>query len=88
MLLFVAQKQQALKPEYVAPLVAYLCHESSTANGQLFELGAGWVSRIRWERSKGAFFPANESFTPELLKDGWSAPATCLHSLPSVAQST
>lgn len=31
----------ALKPDYVAPLVAYLCHESCEATGQVFELGAG-----------------------------------------------
>jgi hypothetical protein len=27
----------ALKPEYVAPLVLYLCHESCKVNGQVFE---------------------------------------------------
>jgi 3-hydroxyacyl-CoA dehydrogenase/3a,7a,12a-trihydroxy-5b-cholest-24-enoyl-CoA hydratase len=61
----------ALKPEYVAPLVAYLCHESCQANGQLFEVGAGWVSRVRWQRSRGAFFPLNQSFTPENIAGQW-----------------
>ena len=27
---------EALKPDYVVPLVAYLCHESSKENGSLF----------------------------------------------------
>ena len=27
----------ALKPEFVVPLVAYLCHEDSKVNGGLFE---------------------------------------------------
>ncbi len=27
----------ALKPEYVAPLVLYLCHESTKVNGGVFE---------------------------------------------------
>ena len=58
----------ALKPEYIAPLVAYLCHDSSTVNGQIFEVGAGWVSNVRWQRSKGHFFNvANGAFTPEAV---------------------
>jgi 3-hydroxyacyl-CoA dehydrogenase/3a,7a,12a-trihydroxy-5b-cholest-24-enoyl-CoA hydratase len=61
----------ALKPEYVAPLVAYLCHESCDVTGQLFEVGAGWVSRVRWQRSKGAFFPLNQPFTPESVAGQW-----------------
>jgi 3-hydroxyacyl-CoA dehydrogenase/3a,7a,12a-trihydroxy-5b-cholest-24-enoyl-CoA hydratase len=61
----------ALKPDYVAPLVAYLCHESCKATGQLFEVGAGWVSRVRWQRSKGAFFPLNRPFSPESIADRW-----------------
>ncbi len=62
---------EALKPEYVAPLVAYLCHESCTETGRLFEVGAGWVSRLRWERSKGVFFPLNRPFSPEQVADRW-----------------
>ena len=46
----------ALKPEYVSPLVQYLVHESCTQNGGVFEVGAGWVSRVRYERSAGVFF--------------------------------
>lgn len=61
----------ALKPEYIAPLVAYLCHESNQSTGQLYELGAGWVTRLRWERSKGAFFPLNQPFTPEKIAAQW-----------------
>ena len=62
----------ALKPEYVAPLVAYLCHESCGVTGQLFEVGAGWVSRLRWQRSKGAFFPVSQPITPEQIGEQWA----------------
>ena len=37
-----------IKPEFVAPLVAFLCHESSEENGGLFEVGAGYVAKLRW----------------------------------------
>ena len=59
-----------LRPESVSPLVAYLCHESCESTGGLFEVGAGWISRVRWERSPGAFFdPAG--FTPDDVEAAW-----------------
>lgn len=39
---------EALKPDYVAPFVLYLAHESCTDNGALYELAAGYVARQRW----------------------------------------
>jgi (3R)-3-hydroxyacyl-CoA dehydrogenase / 3a,7a,12a-trihydroxy-5b-cholest-24-enoyl-CoA hydratase / enoyl-CoA hydratase 2 len=39
---------EGLKPEYVAPFVAYLCHDSCKENGSLFELGAGYIAKLRW----------------------------------------
>jgi hypothetical protein len=59
----------ALNPDYVAPLVVFLCHESSKANGGVFELGAGWVSQVRFQRSQGVFFPTDASFTAEAVRD-------------------
>jgi len=37
-----------LKPEYIVPLVAYLAHESCEESGSVFELGAGWIAKLRW----------------------------------------
>jgi hypothetical protein len=34
-----------LKPEYISPLVLYLCHEASEETGSLFEVGAGWIGK-------------------------------------------
>jgi 3-hydroxyacyl-CoA dehydrogenase/3a,7a,12a-trihydroxy-5b-cholest-24-enoyl-CoA hydratase len=37
-LVFLSDLVEALKPEYVAPLVLWLCHESCEENGGLFEV--------------------------------------------------
>ena len=61
----------ALKPEYVTPLVVKLCAEECSETGGLFEVGAGWVSRLRWERSKGAFFDPANPLTAEAIDAAW-----------------
>lgn len=62
---------EGLKPELVTPLAIKLCHESNTDNGQLFEVGGGWVSRLRWEQTIGAKFNPAEGFSAEELADNW-----------------
>jgi len=64
---------ETLKPEYVAPLVAFLCHESTTVSGGVFEVGAGWVSAVRWQRTEGKFFDISKGLTPEAIRDNWDA---------------
>ncbi|NWU71086.1 DHB4 enzyme, partial [Pterocles burchelli] len=62
----------AFKPEYVAPLVVWLCHESCVENGGLFEVGAGWIGKLRWERSLGAIVRGkNQLMTPEAVREKW-----------------
>nr|XP_033784924.1 peroxisomal multifunctional enzyme type 2 isoform X2 [Geotrypetes seraphini] len=62
----------ALKPEYVAPLVLWLCHESCQENGGLFEVGAGWIGKLRWERTLGAIIRGkNRLMTPEAVQEQW-----------------
>ncbi len=36
-----------LKPDYVAPVVLYLCHDSCDSSGNVYECGAGWVAQGR-----------------------------------------
>ncbi|MEE6513881.1 hypothetical protein FKM82_021723, partial [Ascaphus truei] len=63
----------ALKPDYVAPLVLWLCHESCQENGGLFEVGAGWIGKMRWERSLGSIIrQKNRPMTPEAVRDEWN----------------
>ncbi|XP_030049390.1 peroxisomal multifunctional enzyme type 2 [Microcaecilia unicolor] len=62
----------ALKPEYVSPLVLWLCHESCPENGGLFEVGAGWIGKLRWERTVGAIIRGkNHPMTPEAVQEQW-----------------
>ncbi|KAJ2505763.1 hypothetical protein IWW47_001902, partial [Coemansia sp. RSA 2052] len=58
----------ALKPELIAPLVAYLTHESTVQSGGLYEIGAGMITAHRWEATEGVVFKADESFTPAAVK--------------------
>ncbi|TFK50113.1 multifunctional beta-oxidation protein [Heliocybe sulcata] len=61
-----------LKPEFVAPFVAAVTHpDGPEANGKVFEVGAGYVAEIRWERSRGAIFKTDTSFTPSAVKAKW-----------------
>ncbi|XP_061585399.1 peroxisomal multifunctional enzyme type 2 [Cololabis saira] len=63
----------SLKPEYVAPLVLWLCHEQCQENGGLFEVGGGWIGKLRWERSRGRIVrQKNKPTTPEAVRDDWS----------------
>ncbi|KAH7884521.1 hypothetical protein F5I97DRAFT_1812245 [Phlebopus sp. FC_14] len=62
-----------LKPDFVAPLVVAVCHPNGpNPSGRVFEVGAGYVSEIRWERSKGTIWKTDETFTPSAVKLKWS----------------
>ncbi|KAH8109580.1 multifunctional beta-oxidation protein [Phellopilus nigrolimitatus] len=63
---------EGMKPEFVAPFVASFVHpDSPNASGRVFEVGAGFVAEIRWERSKGVIFRTDSSFTPSAVKQRW-----------------
>jgi 3-hydroxyacyl-CoA dehydrogenase/3a,7a,12a-trihydroxy-5b-cholest-24-enoyl-CoA hydratase len=62
----------ALKPEYVSPLVALLCHEGCEETGGLFEVGGGFYSKLRWERTEGKTFRLGRGISPEDLQKSWA----------------
>ncbi len=43
---------EALDPERVSAIVAWLCHEKCRQSGRLYEAGAGWVAPVRWQRAE------------------------------------
>ncbi|KAK6766895.1 hypothetical protein RB195_026265 [Necator americanus] len=60
---------EALKPEYVTPMVVYLCHESFNESGKVFEAGAGWYGTLKYYRSAGKVV---RNAKAEDLRDNWS----------------
>ncbi|VDM77819.1 unnamed protein product [Strongylus vulgaris] len=60
---------EALKPEFVTPLAVYLCHDSFSESGKVFEAGAGWYGTLKYYRSAGKVIP---HATVEDLRDNWN----------------
>lgn len=63
---------EALKPAYVAPLVAFLTHEQNTNTGGVYEVGSGWISKVRWQRTGGVGFPVTKALMPEDIAARWA----------------
>ncbi|KAI9317928.1 hypothetical protein BX666DRAFT_2026336 [Dichotomocladium elegans] len=63
---------EAFKPEYVAPLIGYLAHSSNEETGSIFEVGSGWIAKVRWQRTGGVGFPANRPLSPEQVAKEWA----------------
>ena len=62
---------EAMSPETVSPLVAWLCHESCDETGGLFEIGGGFVGKLRWERTTGRTWRVGREITPEMMHASW-----------------
>ncbi len=60
-----------LKPEMVSPLVAWLCHEDCQETKSVFEVGAGYISKLRWERTQGTSFPLGKAFSVDDVAKRW-----------------
>jgi multifunctional beta-oxidation protein len=58
---------QAMRPEWVVPLVGVLCHTNCQETGGIYEAAAGHYSKIRWERSRGWIGRVDDSLTADVL---------------------
>ena len=63
-----------LKPDFVASFVVAVTHpDGPEASGKIYEVGAGYVTEVRWERSRGHIFKTDDTFTPSAVRiyPGW-----------------
>ncbi|XP_058795537.1 peroxisomal multifunctional enzyme type 2-like [Phymastichus coffea] len=66
---------EQLKPELIAPVVMWLCHDDCQENGSIIESAVGWAGKCRLLRSNGTLLRKNlnDTVTPEAVRDNWSA---------------
>ena len=61
-----------LKPEFVVPIVVYLCSEENGDSGMIFNCGAGWYSRAAIVCAPGvAIGDAKRDIPAEEIRDSW-----------------
>ncbi|XP_065166883.1 peroxisomal multifunctional enzyme type 2-like isoform X1 [Atheta coriaria] len=62
-----------LKPELIAPVVAYLCHESCTESGSIIESAAGWAGKCHVIRANGKNLrkKVSDGVSIEDVRDNW-----------------
>ncbi|WP_121333967.1 SDR family NAD(P)-dependent oxidoreductase, partial [Pseudomonas aeruginosa] len=62
---------EQLKPELVSPLVVYLGSSACEETSGLYEVGGGWIGKVRWERSLGFGFDPKAGFDAEDVAAHW-----------------
>jgi NAD(P)-dependent dehydrogenase (short-subunit alcohol dehydrogenase family) len=60
---------EKLKPEFVSPIVAYMCSEECTESGVIFAAGAGYFSRVVLVEGPGVVLDAKKGISVEEIRD-------------------
>ena len=66
-----AEVVAALKPDFVAPFTCWLASEQCQESGGLYEVGAGFIAKQRWQQSAGVQFDV-DSLKMEDIRDKWA----------------
>ncbi len=61
-----------LKPEFIAPLVLYLCAEQCPATGRIYNAGMGYYGRAALVSGRGTWLGDEEIPTPEAIAVQWN----------------
>jgi NAD(P)-dependent dehydrogenase (short-subunit alcohol dehydrogenase family) len=61
---------EKLKPEFVSPLVAYLCSELCNDNGQVYAVGGGYMARVAVVEAPGVVL--RDDITPDAVAEQWA----------------
>ncbi|MBW1867227.1 MAG: SDR family NAD(P)-dependent oxidoreductase, partial [Deltaproteobacteria bacterium] len=65
---------EKMKPEFVAPMVLYLCSERCDQSGRVFNAGMGYYNRAAVMTGAATFLgDAEDPPTPEMIRDNWDA---------------
>jgi len=62
----------ASKPEYVAPLIGFLCSDApEVPTGGVFEAGSGFFAEWQWYRSKGVYLDLKSGYNASDIQKNW-----------------
>ena len=56
-----------VKPEFVAPMVVYMCSEEFSDSGKIFTAGGGYFSRAAVVEGPGVFLDTSSEITPDMI---------------------